>query len=57
MGNHVVGLKGARIGSGTLGQNQRIEKKADLCNVINNRFVLILFSRVQRVQRRVTLAP
>ena len=57
MGIHVVGLKRARIGSGTLGQNQRIEKKADLCNVINNRFVLILFSRVQRVQRRVTLAP
>ena len=55
MGNHVVGLQGAGIGSGTLGRSQGVEK-GDLCIVINNRFVLILFSRVQRVQRRVTLA-
>ena len=53
----LLGLKELGLGVGLWDKIKELKKKADLCNVINNRFVLILFSRVQRVQRRVTLAP
>ena len=51
----LLGYKELGLGVGLWGEVKEL-KKGDLCIVINNRFVLIFFSRVQRVQRRVTLA-